>query len=81
MFNIVKKAIDEFNPYGLFPDAPGNEFDSESRKIAAQLNVNNTPEEIADIISGVLSRSFDRKFEAKECMMTAEKIHKSMKNR
>jgi hypothetical protein len=33
MFDIVKKAIDEFNPYGLLPEAPSNEFDSESRKI------------------------------------------------
>lgn len=81
MFNIVKKAIDEFNPLGLLPDAPSNEFDSESRKIAGQLNVNNTPEEIEEIISGVLSRSFDTKFQPKKCMMTAEKIHKSMKNK
>lgn len=81
MFNIVKKAIDEFNPLGLLPDAPSNEFDIESRKIAGQLNVDNTPEEIAEIISEVLSRSFDTKFELKECMMIAEKIHKSIKNR
>ena len=32
MFKIVKNAIDEFNPFGLLPEAPNDEFDSESLK-------------------------------------------------
>ena len=81
MFEIVKKAIDEFNPYGLLPEAPSNEFDSESRKIAGQINVNSTVEEIAEIIASVFSKAFNENFEIKECMVTAEKIYKSMNNK
>lgn len=78
MFNIVKKAIDEFNPFGLLPDAPDDEFDSESREIAEKIKIDNTVEEIAEIISMVLLRSFSIKFEIPDCMETADKIHKSM---
>lgn len=79
MFNIVKKAIDEFNPYGLLPEAQNDEFDSESRKIAGQINHNNTVEEIAEIITKVLSKAFDTNFDIKKCRVPAEKIYKSMK--
>ena len=78
MFKIVKEAIDELNPFGLLPEAPNDEFDSESRKIAAQINDNSTIEEIAEIISKVLSKAFDEKFEIEACKVTAGKIHKSM---
>jgi hypothetical protein len=81
MFKIVKKAIDEFNPYGLLPEAPNDEFDSESREIAGKINVNSTVEEIAKIISKVFSRAFNEKFDIKDCMSTAEKVYKSMKVR
>lgn len=78
MFNIVKKAIDEFNPMGLLPEAPNDEFDSESRKIAGQINVISTVEEIAEIIAKVFSKAFDDKFEIIECITTAEKIYKNI---
>lgn len=78
MFGIVKKAIDELNPYGLLPEAPNDEFDSESRRIAEKINKNSTVEEIAEIISEVLSKAFDANFRAKNCMPTAEKIYKSI---
>jgi hypothetical protein len=81
MFKIVKKAVDEFNPFCLLPDAPDDEFDSESRDIAGRINVNSTVEEIASIISSVFSRSFDEIFELKYCMKTAEKIHHSINQR
>jgi hypothetical protein len=74
MFKIVKKAIDEFNPYCLMPEAPNDEFDSESREIARKINVNSTIEEIAEIISKVFSESFDETIEPKYCMEPAEKI-------
>lgn len=81
MFNIVKESIDEFNPFGLLPRAPSNEFDNESKKIAAQIKVNSTAGEIAEIISKVLSKAFGMKFEYEECMPIAEKIYKAIKNR
>lgn len=80
MFKIVKKAIDEFNPYGLLPDAPDDEFDGESRQIAGKINVNSTVEEIAEIISKVFSKAFDEDFDLKDCMIPAEKICTSINN-
>lgn len=81
MFEIVKKAIDEFNPFDLLPEAPNDEFDSESRKIAGKININSTVEEIAWIISDVFSKSFDEIFELRYCMSPAERIYKAMKNK
>jgi hypothetical protein len=80
LFKIVKKAIDQFNLYSLLPEAPNDEFDYESRKIAGQINVNSTVEEIVEIIAKVFSKAFDEKSETKKYMATAEKIYKSMKN-
>ncbi len=80
MFKIVKEAIDAFNPCNLLPEAPNDEFDSESIEIAEQISVNSTVEEIAEIIAKVFSKAFDQKFDIKKCMVPAEKIYKSMKN-
>jgi len=33
----VKKAIDLWNPYGLLPDAPDDEFDSESLIVTGKI--------------------------------------------
>lgn len=79
MFNIVKTAIDEFNPFSLLPDAPDDEFDSESIAIAEQIKIDNTVEEIAEIIAVVLSSSFfPITFKIEDCMETANKIYKSI---
>lgn len=78
---MVKNAIDEFNPYGLLPEAPSNEFDIESRKIAGQINLYSTVEEISEIIVNVLSKAFDKKFEYKRCKETAEKIYYAINNK
>ncbi len=80
MFQIIKNATDECNPYGLLPDAPSNEFDSESRKIAGQISINSTAEEIANIISNMLSKAFGENFEINKCMSTVKKIHMNIHN-
>lgn len=78
MFQIVKKAIDEFNPMGLLPHAPDNEYDIETIEIASQINKNSSINEIAEVISKVLSESFGNKFEPKKCISTAEVIYQSL---
>jgi len=80
MFKIVKNAIDEFNPYGLLPGAPDDEFDGESREIAGRINVNSTVEEITEIISKVFLKAFDEEFDLEDCRILAEKIYTSIKN-
>ncbi len=57
MFEIIKKAIDEFNLYGFLSAAPSDEFDSESREIAGRITVNSTVEEIAQVIRDVFSET------------------------
>lgn len=81
MFEIVKKAIDDFNPYSLLPEAPNDEFDIESREISTRINVDSTIEEIVEIISEVFSEAFHDNFEVKDCIETAEKIFESIKFR
>jgi hypothetical protein len=80
VFEIVKKAIDEFNLYGLLPEAPSDEFDSESRKVAERITVNSTIEEIAQIICDVFSKAFNENFKIKDFKITAEKIYKKIKD-
>jgi hypothetical protein len=81
MFKIVKEAIDELNPYDLLPEAPDDEFDSESSEIARKINVNNSIEEIAKIISVTISRTFDNsRFNSDYCMKAAEKINEELNN-
>lgn len=58
VFEIVRKYIDELNPYGLLPDAPADEFDSESEEIAHRIYPDMSVEQIAVVIAGVLNRSF-----------------------
>lgn len=79
MFELVKRAIDEFNRYELLPEAPIDEFDSESRKIAGRITVNTTVEDIAQVICDVFSKAFNEKFSVKDFTTTAEKIYKSIK--
>lgn len=78
MFEVVKKAIDDFNIYNLLPEAPSDEFDSESRKIASRITVNSTVEEIAAVITDVFSRAFDENFKVKDFLGTAKKIYMSI---
>jgi hypothetical protein len=37
VFAVIKPVIDEWNPYGLLPGAPDDEFDSESRQITERI--------------------------------------------
>lgn len=80
MFEIVKKAIDEFNLYGLLPEAPSDEFDSESRKILGRITINSTVEEIAHVVCDVFSKSFNENFKITDFKITAEKIYNSIKD-
>lgn len=80
LFNIVKTAIANWNPYGLFPDAPENEFDNEVTLILAKLRINQTIEEIAAIISVVFLKNFanDKIFTSKKCYKVASDIKKQI---
>lgn len=62
VLQVVKKYIDELNPYMLLPDAPADEFDSESQDMANRIDQDMSVEQIAVVIADVLNRSFDENF-------------------
>ena len=78
LFSIVKNAIDDWNPYGLLPDAPRDEFDGESRMIVVRLYDGISLLEITEIISGVFTEYFEDVFSAERCIEPATKIYKNL---
>lgn len=75
LYRAIKAAVDEWNPYGLLPDAPGNEFDRESKAIAMKVSPEDTAKDIAKAVSTVFSSSFEAEgFSIKECTAVAENI-------
>ena len=79
MYLVVKDAIDEWNPYGLLPEAPSNEFDSESERIAIAINKGYSVKQIAKVISIVFTEMFEP-FTEDVCMKPASKIKDSLEN-
>lgn len=76
MKDIVKKVIDEWNPYSLLPDAPDDEFDIEIKKVTESLINCITAEELAISIQAIFSSSFGQTFGYEECLKQAEQIWK-----
>lgn len=58
VFAIVKKYMNELNPYLLLPDAPADEFDSESKEIAGRIRSDMSVGQVAAVIADVLNRAF-----------------------
>jgi hypothetical protein len=80
-FDIVKQAIDEWDPYGLLSaGAPSNEFDRESWSISNKISKESSVKDIAITISKVFSSSFEP-FSVDECIKVAEKIKKAMREK
>ena len=80
IFKIVKKEIDKWNPYGLLPEFPNDEFDGESTRIASDIDWNSTTDKIAKLISNEFTFSFgdEYMFSLKCCIQTAKNIRDSM---
>ena len=75
LISAIKSAIDEWNPYGLLPDAPNDEFDGESRMIAAKIKYDDKVDAIAEVVSNVFSHQFEHKdFRVEDCHDVAVKI-------
>lgn len=72
----VKLAIDKFDPICLHPGdfAPADEYDGESRRIAAKLYVGMSKEEIAEIIAHEFTTAFAQTFTNDMCSSPALEI-------
>jgi len=80
-FLAVKSAIDNWNPLGLLPDAPDDEFDSESREISEKIDNYKNVSDIAEVVSDVFSRQFYKEgFELENCMDVAKVIYDGLRN-
>lgn len=79
VYQLVKKAIDQWNPYCLLPDAPEDEFDKESYKIAHVIWFANfilTEDFIAQEIGRIFLEAFDDTFSLEDCKKPAKQIIK-----
>ena len=83
LFEIVKKIIDKWDPYGLLEiHCPKDEYNCESKKIAEKINIENSIYEIAEIISKIFTNAFNEPeiFSIENCMKIAEQIKIQMED-
>jgi Domain of unknown function (DUF1871). len=74
---IVKKIIDNWDPIGLFPHAPNNEYWSEIDAITLQLSKTKNKEMLAKSIYDIFVNSFNEDIfhrDYDECLNIADKI-------
>lgn len=74
---LIKEVIDGWDPIGLFPDCPSDEYSMEIDEIFSVANQKSeTAEELGEIVYKVLKKYFDGSFTKTktECIRIAEKI-------
>lgn len=79
--NFIKKDIDDWDPIGLFPGAPDNEYWTEIENIEQLVSATDDPDELAEGIYAVFVREFgDDVFKRNklECKRIAQMIIKEM---
>jgi len=74
---IVKRAIDNFDPYGIGPNAggPENEYYGRASWISDSIEDGMSVEEIADIIAEEFNFAFGSEYTRENCIGPAEEIH------
>lgn len=79
IYQAVKREIDKWNPYGLLPDAPHDEFNIESEDVARQIGYDSSVEKIAKTVSRVFSDAFEPQyFTIDACIEVAAKIKEAL---
>ena len=74
-YQLVKKAIDELDVYGLLEGgAPDDEFDSESKEISDRISEKDSIIQIAEVITDVFNKAFDFHDKPSVYYSTAEEI-------
>lgn len=49
----IRKIINEWDPYSLFPYAPENEYESEIKKIETFVSTNNVKTDLSEFIKSI----------------------------
>ena len=74
-YQLVKKAIDKLDVYGLLEGgAPDDEFDSESKEISDRISESDSIIQIAEVITDVFNKAFDLHDKPSVYYSTAEEI-------
>jgi hypothetical protein len=71
---MVKKIVNDWDPIGLFPSAPEDEYEMEIGKIVALLNKIDSENALAEEISKIFNRAFGVDFTNEKCLPIAKKI-------
>ncbi|WP_227938175.1 DUF1871 family protein [Alkalihalobacillus deserti] len=74
LFNIIKKIVNDWDPIGLLPSAPDDEYEFEVAKIVTLLNKADSVESLADGIATIFTKSFDWSLTKEDCLPVAQKI-------
>ena len=78
-FEVVKKYIDEYDYYGLLKcGAPNDEFDGYSQKITEVITENNTVEDIATLIAGIIDNAFGEEVKPEKFLEISKKIKNAL---
>jgi len=78
-FEIIKRYVDEYDYYGLLScDAPDDEFDGYSRKLADVITKDHTAEDIALLLAETMDKAFAEEIRPEKFMETARKIRTAL---
>jgi len=77
---IIRQVIRDWDPYGLLASgAPADEFDSEIKAAAKQIDRINSPRDAAEVISRVFTSSFEAGiFTPIDCREVGERLHAAL---
>jgi hypothetical protein len=74
LFKLVKKIVNAWDPIGLLPSAPDDEYEMEIGRIVALLNKVDSVYTLAEGIGRIFTKAFDWSFTKEECLPIAQKI-------
>ncbi|MEW9111547.1 MAG: DUF1871 family protein [Cytobacillus gottheilii] len=73
-FKLVKKTINEWDPIGVLPDAPDDEYEFEVALIMTLLSKADTEEALSEGIAEIFSKSLGGHYTKEECLPIAREI-------
>ncbi|UOQ46833.1 DUF1871 family protein [Gracilibacillus caseinilyticus] len=74
IFDVVKKVINEWDPIGVLPYAPDDEYKFEVAKVVTLLSKVENVEELSDGLAKIFKKALEWNFTKEECLPIAKKI-------
>ncbi|QVY62589.1 DUF1871 family protein [Cytobacillus gottheilii] len=74
LFKLVKKTINEWDPIGVLPDAPDDEYEFEVAQIVTLLNKADTEEALSEGLAEIFNKALGCHYTVEECLPIARKI-------